>query len=130
MAREKRAVVIRGRPGKGGQLEPRRYNDWPAEAELPICCVGCCPSQLPAVIMCVCVPVDGVAVGTCPTHTHTGAALRQAVRGSLGILQPLERKGGMYLEDLTLRGCRDKARPYLTARAVSGDKQKKRENVG
>lgn len=72
-------------------------------SKLPICCVGCCPDQLPAVIMCICVVRRYTSV-----HTYT-RALRQAVRGS----RAFERKGGYVSGGSHLADADDKARPYL-----------------
>jgi len=46
-------------------------------SKLPICCVGCCPDQLPAVITCVCVIRQ--YTGTC-TYTSASCAWQPGIR--------------------------------------------------
>lgn len=81
-------------PGKGGQPEPRRYNDWLAEANSPSAALVVAPTNSPLSLR-----VSVWSVNTrARAHTRT---LRQAVHGS----RAFKRKGG-YIWRILPCGCR------------------------
>lgn len=71
-------------PGKGGQLEPRRYNDWlRCRSKLPICCVVRCPNSLLSLRAGVCTSTPLSVSSTCArVHNEAIRACRRTKDGS------------------------------------------------
>lgn len=87
-------LTSRELPGKGGQPEPRRYNDWLAGANSPSAALVAALTNSPLSLR-----VSVWSVNTqARTRTHS---LRQAVRGS----RAFERKGG-HIWRISPCGCR------------------------
>lgn len=89
----KRADLQAGVVGKRRAAWTTPLQRLACRSKLPICCVACCPDQLPTVIMCVCVPVFSV-------HTYKRASVSCAWQLSIRTSRTERR---IYLEDLTLR---------------------------
>jgi len=76
---ENRQIYERELPGKGGQLEPRHYNDWLAEANSPSAIAA--PANSP---LSLCVFVCRPMMWSAGTHAHVHGARLGKLRVAAG----------------------------------------------